>query len=181
MIRPASGITLALPWVMLVILSGCSPEHRDIQQWVNQRRQAATPRVMPIAKPVAFVPVTYTQSSTADPFEENRLTDVLKTQDSGHDALLQTELNRRKEPLEAVALDTMAMVGSIDKNRQQVALIKANNLIYQIRVGNYLGHDYGKVTKITENTIELREIVQDASGLWVERNATIRLQHAQEQ
>jgi type IV pilus assembly protein PilP len=104
----------------------------------------------------------------------------LKTQHSGYDALLQTELNRRKEPLEAFALDTLVMVGSIDKNRQPIGLIKANNLIYQVRVGNYLGHDYGKVTNITEDAIELREIAQDSSGLWVERNATIRLHHAQE-
>jgi type IV pilus assembly protein PilP len=164
----------------LAVLGGCSSKHQDIQQWMSQQRQITTPRVTPIAKPVPFVPVAYTQSAIPDPFEIDRLTRVLKAENPGSDALLQAELNRRKEPLEAVPRDAMNMIGSIDKHGQQVALVKANNLIYQIRVGNYLGQDYGKVTQITENTIELREIIQNSTGEWVERKAAMQLQQSQE-
>jgi type IV pilus assembly protein PilP len=161
------------------ILSGCSSD-QDIQQWMDQQRQAAVPRVTPIAKPVPFTPAAYTQSAATDPFQLERLTKVLRAQNSGGDALLQAELRRRREPLEAFPLDSMAMVGSIDKKGQQVGLIKANNLLYQVRPGNYLGQDYGKVIKITEGAIELREIIQDPSGEWVERNTTLQLQQSQE-
>jgi type IV pilus assembly protein PilP len=34
------------------------------------------------------------------------------------------------------------------------------------------------VTKITESEVELKEIVQDASGEWVERNAKLELQES---
>jgi type IV pilus assembly protein PilP len=179
MTRPIRKVDLILPLMTLIVLGGCSPE-QDIQQWMNQQRQAAVPRVAPIIKPVPFVPVTYTQSTAPDPFETDRLTKVLKAQNAGSDALLQAELSRRREPLEAFPLDTMTMVGTLDKKGQQVALIKANNLLYQIRLGNYLGQDYGRVTKITENAIELREIVQDSSGQWIERNTTLQLQQSQE-
>jgi len=164
----------------LAVLGGCSSKHQDIQEWMNQQRQTTTPRVTPIARPVPFVPVAYTQSSMPDPFNTDRLTKVLKAENSGSDALLQAELSRRKEPLEGFPRDIISMIGNIDKHGQQVALVKANNLIYQVRVGNYLGQDYGKVTKITENIIELREIIQNSAGEWVERKAEMQLQQSQE-
>jgi type IV pilus assembly protein PilP len=49
-------------------------------------------------------------------------------------------------------------------------------LLYQVRVGNYLGQNYGRITRITETELGLREIVQDAAGEWIERPATLELQ-----
>jgi type IV pilus assembly protein PilP len=168
-----------LPLVLLIILSGCSSQ-QDIQQWIDQQRKNVVPRVTPLPKPVPFMPTAYVQSAVPDPFESDRLSKALKAQNPGNDTLLQVELNRRREPLEVFALDSMAMIGSMDKKGQQIALIKTNNLVYQVRLGDYLGQNYGKVTKITEGTVELREIVQDPSGEWIERNTTLQLQQSQE-
>jgi type IV pilus assembly protein PilP len=70
----------------------------------------------------------------------------------------------------------MTLVGNIVKAGQPVALLKVDNLLYQVKLGNYLGLSYGKVVKITEAEITLREIVQDAVGEWIERVATLQLQ-----
>ena len=86
------------------------------------------------------------------------------------------ELARRKEPLEAFPLDTMAMVGSLNKVGKPTALLKVDQLLYQVQVGNYLGQNYGRITAITETAIQLREIVQDATGDWIERTASLELQ-----
>jgi len=86
------------------------------------------------------------------------------------------ELARRKEPLESFPLDTMSMVGSLLKQGQPVALVKVDNLLYQVRPGNYLGQNYGKITKVGETEVTLREIVQDAGGEWIERTAKLQLQ-----
>ena len=86
------------------------------------------------------------------------------------------ELARRKEPLEASPLDTVVMVGSLIKVGQPVALVRVDNLLYQVRVGNYLGQNYGRITKVSETGLSLREIVQDAAGEWIERTATLQLQ-----
>ena len=91
-------------------------------------------------------------------------------------ALLTPELNRRKEALEAYPLDVMSMVGSLDKAGQKVALLRVDKLLYQVRQGNYLGQNYGRVTQITEREITLREIVQDAAGEWIERSSMLQLQ-----
>jgi type IV pilus assembly protein PilP len=91
-------------------------------------------------------------------------------------ALIAPELNRRKQPLEAYPLDTMAMVGSLDRNGQLIALVRVDNLLYQVRSGQYLGQNYGRITRISETEIVLREIVQDAVGEWIERPAALQLQ-----
>ena len=68
------------------------------------------------------------------------------------------------------------MVGSLDKKDVPTALLKVNNLIYPVRVGNHIGQNYGKIIRISENMIQLREIVQDATGDWVERMTSLDLQ-----
>ena len=59
---------------------------------------------------------------------------------------------------------------------QPVALVKVDSLLYQVKPGAYLGQNYGRVTKISETEVVMREIVQDAVGEWIERVATLQLQ-----
>jgi len=64
----------------------------------------------------------------------------------------------------------------MNKNGKPVALLKVDNLLYQVYVGNYLGPNYGKVVGISETAIRIREIVQDVTGEWTERITTLELQ-----
>jgi type IV pilus assembly protein PilP len=92
------------------------------------------------------------------------------------DARMTAELNRRREPLEAFPLDAMALTGSVLRQGRPVALISVDKLLYQVKLGDYMGQNYGRVVKIEESRIELREIVQDASGEWVERITALQMQ-----
>ena len=173
------GLLLAL--TAAVALSACeSSEQEEINNWMAQQRAATKPRVTPIPEPKKFTPESYTQEAVVEPFSNLKLTQALKreSQQAGtaSAALLAPELNRRKEPLEAYPLDVMAMVGSLNKQGQPVALIRVDKLLYQVRPGNYLGQNYGRITKVGENEVVLRELVQDAAGEWVERVATLQLQ-----
>ena len=85
-------------------------------------------------------------------------------------------MERRKEALESIPLDSMSMVGLMDRGGRRVALIKVDKLLYQVGVGQYLGQNFGRVTRISEHELVLREIVQDPAGDWVERQATLQLQ-----
>ena len=91
-------------------------------------------------------------------------------------ALVAPELVRRKEALESFPLDAVTLVGNLVKEGQPVALVKVDNLLYQVRLGNYLCQNYGRVMKIADTEVVLREIVQDAAGEWIERTATLQLQ-----
>ena len=161
-------------------LAGCGSSRQDeLQTWMAQQRLATKPQVKPIPEPKKFVPQAYTQEAAPDPFSNIKLTQALKRESSqatSNAALVAPELARRKEPLEAYPLDTMQMVGSLLKNGSPVALVRVDNLLYQVRPGNYLGQNYGRITKVTETEVGLREIVQDAAGEWIERPATLQLQ-----
>jgi type IV pilus assembly protein PilP len=137
------------------------------------------PKIAPISEPKQFKPESYNQVTAVEPFSNQKLTQALKresTQAASNGALIAPELARRKEALEAFPLDVMTLVGSLTKAGQPIALVKVENLLYQVRPGNYLGQNYGRVTKIAETEVTLREIVQDAIGEWIERTATLQLQ-----
>ncbi len=171
-------------WLLLVVLSavlaGCGAAGEDdIRQWMVEERNQTRPKVAPLQVPKQFKPESYTNAAATEPFSKEKLAQALKrdsNQVAANGALVAPELARRKEPLEAFPLDAMSVVGSIYKAGQPVALVKIDNLLYQVKVGAYLGQNYGRVTKISETEVTLREIVQDAVGEWIERVATLQLQ-----
>ena len=163
----------------LLFMAGCgSSDHDELQQWMSTERNATRPKISPLKQPTKFTPQTYGQEGLIEPFSNQKLVQALKrdsSQATSNAALITPELSRRKEPLEAMPLDAVAMVGSLTKAGRPVALVRVDNLIYQVRVGNYLGQNYGRITAVTEASVVLREIVQDAAGEWTERQATLQL------
>ncbi len=174
----ASGIAAVL---LVVSLSGCSnsgPE--ETMAWVAQERAKLQPKVPPLPEPKGYLPENFSGDPRNDPFSLQRLSKVLRAGGSGPSAttsaLIAPELARRKEALEALPLASIAMVGSVVRSGQPLALVRADGLLYQVRVGNYMGQNYGRIVRIAENEVVLREIVQDAAGEWTERMANLVLQ-----
>ena len=171
-----------LTWAALLVLPllGCVAAGEDeLRQWMAQERAQTKPRITPLTEPTVFQPQAYAAESGMEPFNPLKLTQALRrdsSQVASNAALIAPEMARRKEPLEAFPLDTMAMVGSLNKVGTPTALLKVDNLLYQVQVGAYLGLNYGRITKITETAIQLREIAQDATGDWIERPAALELQ-----
>lgn len=165
---------------LCIALAACgSGEQVELQQWMTEQRAQTKARIDPLPEPTKFSPQAYTQEGAVEPFSSQKLTQALNrdaNKATANAALIAPELNRRKEALEAMPLDAVAMVGSLVKQGQPVALVRVDNLLYQIRVGNYLGQNYGRIMKISETEVALREIVQDAGGEWLERAVTIQLQ-----
>jgi type IV pilus assembly protein PilP len=162
------------------LLAGCGAEgHEELQQWMSEQKARTKPQVTPIPEPKKYIPQPYAQDKAVDPFSNQKLTQALKkdtTQSTGSAALIAPELNRRKEPLESYPLDIMSMVGSLVRQGQPVALLQVDKLLYQVRPGNYIGQNYGRIVKVSESDIELRELVQDATGEWIERKTVLQLQ-----
>lgn len=165
---------------LAILLAACGgSDGEDLQRWMTEQRNLTRPKVAPIPEPKVFKPEAYALAGTVEPFSKERLTQALRrdsSQSVANGALVAPELARRKEPLEAFPLDSMVLVGSMVKGGKPVALVRVNNLLYQVHPGDYLGQNYGRVTKISETEVALREIVQDAVGEWIERPASLQLQ-----
>ena len=162
------------------LLAACSAETDELQQWMDQQRREAKPNVAILQAPKKFNPEPYTTAQAVEPFSTQKLSVALKQEARQPNSVLSAELNRRKEPLEAYPLDSMSMVGSVSRGGRPYALLRVNSLLYQVKTGDYLGQNYGRITKISESDVALREIVQDAAGEWIERPSALQLQEKSE-
>ena len=150
-------------------LGACSnAEQPELSAWMQSERNSIKPDVKPIPEPSKFEPRSYGGERFVEPFSNEKLASILKSgqaTSAEKSALIEPELSRRKQPLEAFPLDSMAMVGILNRKGQLVALVKVDSLLYQVGLGSYLGQNYGRILKIEENQIVLREIVQGCGGV----------------
>ena len=162
--------------VIAFALTACGGEQEELTQWMEQQRREVKPSVEPLSPPKKFSPQPYAALGNVEPFSSQKLTVALKQEAKQPNSMLAAEINRRKQPLEAYPLDSMSMVGSVVKAGRPYALLRVDSLLYQVKQGDYLGQNYGKITKISETDVALREIVQDAAGEWIERTSALQLQ-----
>lgn len=159
-------------------LSACSSRLDELQSWTENERRSARPTIKPLEAPKRFEPQAYEAMAGVEPFSTQKLS-VASRQDAAQpNSALAAEMNRRREPLEAFPLDTMSMVGSMSRVDGRYAILKVDNLLYHVKRGDYIGQNFGRILKVDEAELTLREIVQDASGEWVERISTLTLQEA---
>jgi type IV pilus assembly protein PilP len=170
-------IKILVSVLSIFLLYGCATgDQQEIDQWVANVKTEIKPSVQKLAEPKKFTPESYAQQVAIDPFNQKKLLAALKREASESSKILQAEISRRKEPMEAYPLDAIQMVGSLNKLGSPVALLKADTLLFQARVGNYIGQSFGKIISISETEVQLREIAQDAAGEWIERKSSLQLQ-----
>ncbi len=168
--------TLALV-VLATLLGGCfGNDQAEIREWMEATRKETPPKIEKISKPKDYVPYEYKVEGNADPFDPVKLADLLKRLAEKNTKGKKPDFDRRREVLEAYSLDTLKMVGVLEQKKVTYALIAADQTLHQVKVGNYLGQNFGKITRITETEVHLKELAQDATGDWVERETTLQLQ-----
>jgi type IV pilus assembly protein PilP len=172
---PMSVVRVIAGLTVTGLLAACGAELSELDQWTAQQKKEVKPNVTPLSAPKKFTPQPYATAEAVDPFSNQKLAVALKRDERAPSSLLAAELKRRKEPLEAYPLDTMSMVGSINKETRPYALLRVDNLLYQVKVGDYIGQNYGRILRVGETELVLREVVQDAAGEWIERNSTLQL------
>lgn len=172
-IGSACGLLAAL------LLAGCGDSDvREVRSWMEETRAQIRPAVKPLPAPKEFVPYAYNQGTVTDPFNPEKLAGpgAMPAAPSAQ----QPDLERPREPLENYPLDTMRMVGMMQKDGVGFALVQIERSVYRIRAGQRLGQNFGQVRRVTPNAVEIREMVQDAAGDWVERLSKLELQESKE-
>ncbi|HEX8956814.1 MAG TPA: pilus assembly protein PilP [Burkholderiaceae bacterium] len=161
----------------LLALAGCGGGQDEIRQWMAQVKKETKVNIPKLAEPKKFIPYTYSQTGGTDPFNQAKLTDALAKAMAKSRSPLAPDPDRRHEPLESFPLDSIVMVGVIkDKHGGQHAVVQVDKTVYDVKVGDYMGQNDGRITAITEDQISLTERVVDASDEWVERKTTLELQ-----
>lgn len=169
--------------VVALALTACDGgEHRDLQRELQEMTQDMRGRVDPLPTVKPYEPYAYSSFNLAEPFAPGKIKLDSKAGSSSEGA--NTELatfhqNRAKEPLESYPLETLKMVGVLARGKDHHALVRADAGLYRIRVGNYMGQNFGVVTRIVDGEIVLKELIQDGSGDWAERSSSLLLQEAE--
>ncbi len=167
---------LIMSLALASLLAACSADMDELSQWMEQQKREAKPTIKPLVPPKKFLPQPYETANGVDPYSVQKLTVAIKQEAAQPNSLLSAEMNRRREPLESYPIDSMSMVGSMMREGRRHALLRVDNLLYRVKDGEHLGLNFGRVMKVTETDITLREVVQDAAGEWVERTSTLQLQ-----
>lgn len=166
--------------MLTLSLVACSDdqEHQDIKAWmatVGINKKANMPP-LPEVKP--YTPAAYSADLQPDPFKQGRLQPDAKLPLQGKGGGIQPDFDAREirnNLLERYPLDSMRMVGYLVLNKQPIAVIQADQLVKQVKIGDYMGLDFGVVTKISERELTLKEMIQDSTGEWAERVNTLPL------
>ena len=162
-----------IPLVACALVSACSSEkHSDLREFVKNADSMPRGRIPPLPEVKPYTPVEYAAFDLTDPFKPRKIEPPKGAAGGG----LQPDVNRRREPLEAYPLEALKMVGVL-KQRGYFALVKTpDNNLFQVKSGNYLGQNFGRITEISDASIKLRELVQDSNGNWEEKDQTLLLQ-----
>ena len=156
-------------------LTACAGEQEDIQGWMAEQEKGMSGTIKPLPEMKPAPVVKYEAEGATDPFVISRIEPETKTSSRGG-----PDLDRRREPLEAYPLESLQLVGVITQNRKVHALVRADRNLHQVKVGNYMGQNFGLVTAISESEVTLKELVEDMNGDWVERISKLLLQEQQE-
>jgi type IV pilus assembly protein PilP len=174
--KPLGGLGAGLLVVVGVSLAGCGANTDELSQWMEQQKREVKPNVEPITPPKKFVPQPYASITGVEPFSSQKVNSGTRIDSRQSNAMLAAQLRRRKEPLEGYPLDSMKMVGTVTRQGRPNALVQVDKLLHYVKLGEYMGQNYGQVVKIDETELSLRELVQDAAGEWIERTTTLQLQ-----
>jgi len=170
-----------LPILATALVAGCAPSNEsELRQWMAEVRQQVRPVVQTVPEPKEFTPYSYESRGLIDPFDVDKVVTAVSRQQQvrATASTIRPDLERRRETLEGFPLDQIKMVGTMRQNNVDVALLQSGGATHMVRAGNFVGQNFGLVTRISETEVQIKEIVQDAAGEWVERPAKLELQDA---
>jgi len=159
-----------------LLLAGCGgSELDDLRDFIANAHKGRQPRVDPLPTFKPQEAFAYSATDLTDPFSESNLR-PLKARSSAAHGGQAPDTNRRREPLESYPLDSLAMVGTLTRDKHTWAIVRApDGTVHHVQVGNYAGENFGKIHSITESKVQITEKVQGQNNDWIEREASLSI------
>ena len=157
-------------------LAGCGSKQDDLNRYIAEvKARPATP-IPPIPAVRTYTPYKYEGLLGRDPFRQSTSEGVDKVAKDGPAKGPRPDLQRTREYLERFELDTLVMVGTFSKESAEWALVQdPDGVVHRVAVGNYMGKNHGKVSRIRNDEVQLSEFIADGVGGWLVREASIAL------
>ncbi|MEY4640864.1 MAG: hypothetical protein RLZZ227_858 [Pseudomonadota bacterium] len=166
--------SLAL-WLVL-LLAACTDNEGMValQDYVSSVVNRPPGAIDPPPEFLTYEAFTYSAASLRGPFDlPIDASAALRNQQNNQ---VRPDENRVREPLENFAIGNLAMVGTLGRDGQTWALIRdENGNVTRVGIGSYLGRNHGRIAAITQNQVDIVEIVPTGDGGWIERPQSIML------
>jgi len=172
-LRLAGWCALALS----VLLAACANDtFEDLNQYIKEVQARAGTPIAPLPDIKPYERFVYRDENLRDPFRPAAKAPAPSAAASGSKSKLRPNIDRNREALEQYSLDTLKMVGSLNKDKDKWAIVKTSDgLIYRVKAGNHIGKNFGEITRITDKQVDITEIISDGLGSWIERQATLKI------
>lgn len=170
------SLKLSVLAAISLLLVGCGRDLNDLKHYVQDVKQRPSRGIEPIPEIKRYDAFTYPRHAK-DPFDISIFQKAPQiVPRSNNLELLDKHANRAQQYLESFPVDTLRMVGTIERSGETWALIQTpDRVIQRVAEGNFIGQNYGEVRRITEVGIEFEEIVPDGNGGVVKRESSIAL------
>lgn len=156
---------------VFLLLSACGSSDGELREWVAQQKLRKGPALDPIPVPKTFETFEYREDGRRDPFGPSAADEQAIASEGPR-----PDENRPREALEGFPLDGLKMMGTLGGGRTMIGLVKdPDGVIHRVQPGNFLGQNYGRITKLDEDHIDLVELVSNGEGGWIERSVSIAL------
>lgn len=170
-----SRSSLVIACMLATLLAGCgSDEHQDVREWMKEKERGMRGRVDPLPQVKPYEPKPYEGATMIDPFNTLRV----KVEGDRSAANL-PDLNRPREPLEEFPLESLRLVGILQDKQRLIAQVIVNGRSHNLKVGNYVGQNFGRVVRIVttknEEKVVIKELVKDPDDQWVEKESELLL------
>jgi len=158
----------------LMVACGGERSQQDLVDFINENKQRPPGTIKEPPKIATYDAFTYDAYQLRSPFEQPLV--ILSETIIAPSSNVKPDLIRQKERLEQYDLATLKMVGTLERNGILWALISdPDGGIERVREGNYVGRNYGRISDVSQNKIDIVEIV--ASGeAWLERPNLLQIE-----
>ncbi|MFA6970215.1 MAG: pilus assembly protein PilP [Gallionella sp.] len=157
-----------------ILLTGCGGEEfQDLRDFVKNSGNDMRGKIPPTPNVKLYEPYVYANDTNlADPFKPRKPEASTGSTRGGNEP----DMNRPREALEDFPLENLRMVGYVFKAKMGYAVVRApDKKLYQVKVGNYIGMNFGLIQKLSDTEIVIKELVQDGTGDWTERISSLQL------
>jgi type IV pilus assembly protein PilP len=166
---------LVIAFWVTITLSGCFDDTQDIKVYMEQVQSSTNQYIEPMPEVNPFIHIAYSTDDNRSPFVLPK-PEAIEQKIQQVSGCLSPDGNRRKQPLEKYALGNLTMRGTLGDENQLWALLEASDsTLHRVSVGNFLGLYHGKITKVSETKVTVKELSPDGSGCWVERVAELEI------
>ncbi|RMG52985.1 MAG: pilus assembly protein PilP [Gammaproteobacteria bacterium] len=179
--RPASGtVRLLAVLAAALLLSACGNDMSDLKQYVEATKAKKHGRIEPIPEIKSYEAFEY-PGHERDPFDPSAVAAKVEKGKALSENLVSVDTSRPPEYLESFPLDTLRMAGTLERNGELWALVRTpDGTIQRVHEGNYMGQNYGRIIRITEDEIVLEEKVPDGMGHFVKRENALKMSSGEE-